>query len=122
MRTNSANNHNFGSVNREGRIPNHCSLIKLDVDGYDFFVLQGAKRLLSFSRPLIFGEFNSHCLAWHGHSHDDVARYMEKFDYDVFAKSKRDWAFTRMRKNKVDQDLLLVPKEKRQDLAWCCEF
>jgi hypothetical protein len=86
-----------------------------------FFVLQGARKLLSFSRPLIFGEFSSHCLAWHGHSHDDVARYVEQFDYKVFSKSKVDWRFTSFRKNKVDQGLLLVPKEKLGKLSWCCE-
>jgi FkbM family methyltransferase len=49
-----------------GEIPKRCSLIKIDVDGYDLFVLQGAKQMLAFSRPIVFGEFNSHCLAWHG--------------------------------------------------------
>jgi FkbM family methyltransferase len=104
-----------------GEIADRCSLMKIDVDGYDFFVLQGAKKMLSFSRPIIFGEFSSHCLAWHGHSHDDVARYIEQFDYEVFSK-KGNWQFTPMRKNKVDQDLLLIPKEKLEKLIWCCEL
>jgi hypothetical protein len=109
------------TLGHSGEIASHCSLMKIDVDGYDFFVLQGARKLLSFSRPLIFGEFSSHCLAWHGHSHDDVARYVEQFDYKVFSKSKVDWRFTSFRKNKVDQGLLLVPKEKLGKLSWCCE-
>src|SRR5262249_235519 len=58
------------ALRASGEIANRCSLMKIDVDGYDFFVLLGAKQILSFSRPLIFGEFSSHCLAWHSHSHD----------------------------------------------------
>jgi FkbM family methyltransferase len=110
------------ALRSSGEISNHCSLMKIDVDGYDFFVLQGAKQLMSSSRPLIFGEFNSHCLAWHGHSHDDVARYVGQFDYEVFSKTKAGWKFIPLRKNKVDQDLLLVPKEKLVKLSWCCEL
>jgi FkbM family methyltransferase len=106
-------------LTENGEIPKHCSLIKIDVDGYDLFVLQGAKQLLTFSRPIIFGEFNSHCLAWHGHSHDDVARYIGQFDYEVLFKSG-GWSFTRVQKNRVGQDLLLVPREKLQRLVWCC--
>jgi hypothetical protein len=96
--------------------------VKIDVDGYDLFVLQGAKKILSFNRPIIFGEFNSHCLAWHGHSHDDVGRYVEQFECEVFSKAKKDWQFIPMRKNKVDQDLLFVPKEKIVKLSWCCRL
>ena len=104
---------------RAGRFPTSCSLIKIDVDGYDFFVLQGAGKLLSFSRPIIFGEFNSHCLAWHGHSHAEVADYVKQFDYEVFYKSTEAWKFIPLGKNKIDQDLLLVPKERIADLSWC---
>jgi FkbM family methyltransferase len=103
-----------------GKIPDNCSLIKIDVDGYDLFVLQGAKKLLSSSRPIIFGEFNSHCLAWHGHSHRNVAEYVKEFDYDVFWKSPDDWEFFCLENQKIDQDLLLVPREKMADLSWCC--
>jgi FkbM family methyltransferase len=80
-------------LNEIGKIPHRCSLIKIDVDGYDLFVLQGAGKLLSFSRPIIFGEFSSHCLAWHGHSHTDVANYVKKFDYHVFYKPTQAWKF-----------------------------
>lgn len=109
------------TLRNSGEIANHCSLMKIDVDGYDFFVLQGAEHLLSFDRPLIFGEFNSHCLAWHGQSHDDVARHAEQFEYEIFSRSKVGWQFIPFRKNRVDQDLLLVPKEKLAKLSWCCE-
>jgi FkbM family methyltransferase len=107
-------------LSETGVIPGPCSLIKVDVDGYDFFVLQGANKLLSSSRPIIFGEFSSHCLAWHGHSHDNVVSYIESLDYNVFFKSKESWKFRPLLKNKVDGDLLLVPKERARELRWCC--
>jgi FkbM family methyltransferase len=107
------------NLKASGQIQRRCSLMKIDVHGYDFFVLQGAKQLLSDDRPIIFGEFNSHCLAWHGHSHDDVRSYLEQFEYEVFSKSGKSWNFIAYKH--VDQDLLMVPKEKTAELSWCCE-
>jgi FkbM family methyltransferase len=108
-------------LNESEKIPDRCSLIKIDVDGYDLFVLQGAGKLLSFGRPIIFGEFNSHCLSWHGQTHTDVADYVKKFDYRVFYKPIEEWKFVPIGNHKADQDLLLVPKEKIVDLSWCCQ-
>jgi FkbM family methyltransferase len=109
-------------LSETGRIPDRCSLMKIDVDGYEFFVLQGASKLLSFSRPIIFGEFHSDCLAWHGHSHIEITDFVKRFDYQVFSRSTKAWKFIPIDEHKTDQDLLLVPKEKIVNLRSCCQL
>ena len=82
-------------------------------------VLEGATRLLESSRPIVFGEFMSHCLAWHGQTHRDVVDFLEAFDYEVFSKMDNSWTFLNIGAKEADRDLLLVPKEKISSLSWC---
>ena len=102
-----------------GALPQDCSLMKIDVDGYDLKVLEGAVNLLTSSRPIIFGEFMKHCLAWHGQSHDDVVDFVRQFDYQVYSKDRGAWRFLSYQKYNVESDLLIIPMEKIPDLHWC---
>ena len=102
-----------------GKLPQDCSLMKIDVDGYDLKVLEGATNLLTSSRPIIFGEFMRHCLAWHGQSHDDVVAFVRQFDYQVYSKDRNAWRFLPCKEYNVESDLLILPKEKAPDLDWC---
>jgi len=102
-----------------GALPKDCSLVKIDVDGYDLKVLQGAIKLLSSSRPIIFGEFMTHCMAWHGQSHEDVIAFVRKFDYQVYSKDRNAWRFLAYQDYNAEGDLLIVPMEKLQYLYWC---
>jgi FkbM family methyltransferase len=81
-------------------LPPRCAVIKLDTDGYDLKVLQGGVQFLARERPLIFGEFSAHCLAWHGQTVADVVAFARAQRYDVY---RFDGA----------EDLLLVPVELR---------
>jgi FkbM family methyltransferase len=104
------------------QLPPHCSLIKLDTDGYDLFVLKGAVKMLAGARPVIFGEFMAHCLRWHGQTIDDVRRFMESLGYVVFFKRIREWRFDReMPMADFVSDLLLLPDERVHEFRWCCE-
>ncbi len=100
-------------------LPDKCSLIKIDVDGYDLKVLQGATQLFKGSRPVIYGEFMKHCLAWHGQTHDDVVDFVDNYDYKVFVR-EASWRFVRYSEtNNTEQDLLLLPKEQITNYRWC---
>lgn len=79
-------------------LPRGCTVIKLDTDGYDLKVLQGGVEFLARERPLVFGEFSAHCLAWHGQTIADVVAFARAQGYDVFR-------FPR------GEDLLWVPVE-----------
>ena len=56
------------------------NLIKIDVDGYDFEVLQGALRLLREQKPLIIVELN-HALLTRGTHPTEVLNFCANFDY-----------------------------------------
>lgn len=101
-----------------GDLADNCSLMKVDLDGYDLKALQGARTLLSGSRPIIYGEFSAHCMQWHQQSHQDVVEYMAGFDYQVFFRQAGSWRFSNQ-SSQQDGDLLIIPTEKKQNFAWC---
>ncbi len=99
-----------------------CSLIKIDTDGYDLKVLQGATKLLAVDRPVIFGEFAAHCMRWHGQSVDDVENFSGMNGYESFYRVGKTFRFSATRPAAgFVQDLLLVPKECVDGLTWCLD-
>jgi FkbM family methyltransferase len=110
------------SIVAENQIPENCSLIKIDTDGYDFFALLGATELLRRSRPIVFGEFSAHCMQWHGHTMDLVKKFAEDLNYVVLVRQSKgtDWNFRCAdRFNGFIQDAMLVPEEKLASCGWC---
>jgi FkbM family methyltransferase len=102
------------------RLHPDCRVMKIDADGYDLKVLQGATRFLTISRPVIFGEFSAHCLRWHHQSLSDVARFATNLGYVVWRRNPVGWGFTtELDESSFSQDLLLVPNENAHSLSWC---
>jgi FkbM family methyltransferase len=105
-----------------GQLPNGCSVMKIDTDGYDLKVLQGGTGFLQRNRPVIFGEFAAHCMAWHGQSLDDVRQFASSQGYVVWLQNQRSRRFViSYDSGSFVQDLLLVPDEKTSQLRWCLE-
>jgi len=100
-----------------GTMPTGCSVIKIDTDGYDLKVLQGARSFLQTDRPVIFGEFSAHCMNWHGQSITDVQAYAREIGYSVYRRIPDQWRFVKEAAEPFVQDLLLVPDEERANLA-----
>ncbi|MDQ3280467.1 MAG: FkbM family methyltransferase [Acidobacteriota bacterium] len=101
-----------------GAIAPRCTVIKIDTDGYDLKVLQGGRAFLHRDRPVIFGEFSAHCLAWHNQSLHDVLAFAASIDYAVWRRLMPNWKFTPAHENDAfDQDLLLVPNERAADYS-----
>lgn len=94
-----------------GVLASRCPVVKIDTDGYDLKVLQGGTRFLERERPVIFGEFAAHCLAWHGQTVEDVVAFAREQRYETWFRVPHTWSFTREQPAKFDQDLLLVPTE-----------
>ena len=101
---------------------NTCQVIKIDTDGYDLKVLQGGRDFLDKNRPVIYGEFAEHCLKWHGQSISDVLVFAESINYLVWQRLPgKTFNFTRAIDFKTySQDLILIPVEYQNILAWCC--
>jgi FkbM family methyltransferase len=95
-----------------GEVPDGCSVIKIDTDGYDLKVLQGGPQFLARNRPVIFGEFSAHCLRWHNQSVTDVAAFAQAHGFEVWQRAVPSWRFRRWEPGVAfEQDLLLVPHE-----------
>jgi FkbM family methyltransferase len=105
---------------RTGQVSPKVTLLKLDTDGYDLFALMGAARLLSETRPVVFGEFMAACMKWHGQTIADVAAFAGQAGYETFVRVSKTWRFTPLIEPEAFvQDLLLVPREKKDQVLWC---
>lgn len=60
------------------------TLIKVDVDGYDFKVLQGAKSTISRFKPIIFCELCEYALNEQGDSIKDIFSMLTSMGYQVY--------------------------------------
>lgn len=89
-----------------------CSVMKIDTDGYDLKVLEGAVDLLARDRPVIFGEFSRHCMGWHGQTIDDVHSFAVAHGYALWLRRGRGWSLSRGGSDpSYEQDALLIPRE-----------
>lgn len=61
-----------------------ADLIKIDVEGYEFEVLKGAKRLLSTYHPALFIEIDEANLNAQGSSPTEVLDYLESLGYQCY--------------------------------------
>ncbi|MCZ8173518.1 MAG: FkbM family methyltransferase [Brevundimonas sp.] len=59
------------------------ALIKVDVEGAELAVLEGAEETLKRHRPVVLSEFSSHLLAANGASVDRLLALFERWNYDV---------------------------------------
>lgn len=97
-----------------GGLPSDITLIKIDTDGYDFEIIKGARNLLTKQRPVIFGEFNTHCMSWHGQSIAQVNEYLVPLNYRLFVvRHRRPIRFVQYDSAApFYSDCLLVPSER----------
>ena len=58
--------------------------IKIDVEGYEYPVLEGALNTLSLFRPVVMFELNELTLTLSDKSKDDYLRFAKELDYDVY--------------------------------------
>lgn len=63
---------------------NHIDFIKLDVDGYEYKVLQGSKETLEKNMPLIITEFSNWTLKRVGDNSIEFLGYLENLGYLFF--------------------------------------
>jgi FkbM family methyltransferase len=106
------------SLMADGQLPDGCSIMKIDADGYDLKVLQGSAAFLARERPVIFGEFAAHCLGWHGQTLADVRMFAAENGFVVWRRVVPGLRFSEQLDGvRFEQDLLLVPDELRTKLA-----
>ena len=87
--------------------------IKIDVEGYEYPVLEGALNTLSLFRPVVMFELNELTLTLSGRSENEYLRFAKDNGYDVFGLQygfKRDLLPVKtVEQLKLVSDLILVP-------------
>jgi FkbM family methyltransferase len=74
------------SENINGRV----DLIKIDIEGAEFFAIQGMKRTLSSShQPILILEMNDEMMGLAGYSANDVQVFLSSFGYEPYEITKR---------------------------------
>ena len=66
----------------------HVDLLKIDVDGYDYKVLKGAKETIRKEKPTIFIELCEYTLQQKGDSIVDIFNFLEGFGYECFDENE----------------------------------
>lgn len=59
-------------------------LIKIDVEGYELRVLEGARQLIDRCHPILFIELDDNNLAEHGDSAQSLIDFLEGYGYSVY--------------------------------------
>ncbi|MEO9594766.1 FkbM family methyltransferase [Rhodopirellula bahusiensis] len=79
--------------------------LKIDIEGYELFFLQGARRILQEQRPAIFGEFNRAFLKKFNYGMAKVWEILQPIGYDCYAVDTRKAEFKK----------LVAPSDNRGD-------
>lgn len=115
-------------VELPGRCKNvRCSILKMDVEGFEMKVLEGASDFLRRHRPVIFGEFSRGWFEIRGLDARAPIEWSDKNDYLVYEcvyrrrhalSDRRDLSLKRIDRdaNWAEDSLLLVPREKKDRL------
>ena len=61
-----------------------CDVLKIDVEGADLLVLQGAAKTIERFRPVILAEFNPYWMRQIGQSLEEVRRFAAESGYRIF--------------------------------------
>ena len=72
-----------------------CDLLQLDVEGYEYFALQGAKETIRQSNPVICLELNG-LTEKYGKADWEVVRLVESFGYAIHSYVHRDVIFKKV--------------------------
>lgn len=65
-------------------INNKVDVIKIDVQGFEKFVLDGAKTTISNYKPHLVVEFENHQLGKFGYNSEELFKYIKDLDYHLF--------------------------------------
>ena len=69
--------------------------IKIDAEGYEIKVLQGAEGLITRDEPYIHVEVKQKILERHGLSAVDIDRYFEEIDYKRVYRIKSEFVYAK---------------------------
>lgn len=89
----------------------NVDFLKIDVEGYEFYVLQGGAHTIEQNRPVCQLEMVEGQCRKFGYEPDDILDWFRSLDYRCVSK-RRGWIDSRWSKGRGDMDLFFVPRER----------
>lgn len=99
-------------LRKSGEIEGPVRLLKIDVEGHEAHVLDGAEEILKNDRPFVVIEINPELLAPAGHTPFDVLKRLESKGYRLHRVEERAGLLSGGR-------IELLPIDARADLGFC---
>ena len=94
---------------------NELSLIKIDVQGFETYVIEGAKETIQKHRPFIFVEIEEEQLEKYGFSEGDLIKQIEELNYTV---KRFQVGIPYQTRSGVCLDCVCIPNEKFESQDW----
>lgn len=91
---------------------NECSLIKIDVEGGELQVIQGALNTIKKFKPIIFAELLRKWSAAFSYTPNDVLDLLEKLDYLCFGVSDEIRRVSRFQDSDIETNYIFIHKDK----------
>jgi FkbM family methyltransferase len=91
-----------------------CDFIKMDIEGFEVFLLNGASKFISKHRPIMYGEFSELYMCKYDLNFNEIWNFCIKFDYKMYHQPNRFQNiifFEVVNDSKHYEDLLLIPIE-----------
>jgi FkbM family methyltransferase len=85
-------------------------VMKIDVEGFEIFALQGAKKIIAKWRPVLFVELAEVNLRQHGYTALSLVEFIEQLGYEV--KDARTMREVDKLKTDYHTDIICFPKSK----------
>jgi len=106
-------------------LPAPVRFIKMDVEGFEVEVLEGARRVVESDRPVILGEFSQGWLTPRGQDPRELLEWLVSIDYEIATLDTVRDAWWKRRSlirsrplvppfERLSEDLLLKPRTRRR--------
>ncbi len=86
--------------------------VKCDVEGFELFVLRGARKLIEGCRPIFYNELNVEWCERYGYTPADIFAFFKECDYAPFYLNAVSGLVSVDVEKHVNGDILFVPKER----------
>jgi FkbM family methyltransferase len=95
-----------------------CDFIKMDIEGFEMYLLRGAKAFIAQYRPIIYGEFSKHFMDKNGTTFQEIWDFCEENGYNLYHQPDtfhNITFFPVLNATTHFEDLLLFPNEITAD-------
>ncbi len=86
--------------------------VKCDVEGFELFVLRGARKLIEACRPVFYNELNAEWCERYDYTPGDIFSFFQRYDYAPFYFDVERGLVSVDVDKHVNRDVLFVPKER----------